>query len=50
VLLLLGKSQCWRWMSGDRTPWYAGHKIFRQATVDQWPMAAVRAELQRMMH
>jgi tetratricopeptide (TPR) repeat protein len=50
VLLMLGRSQCWRWLSGDKTPWYQGHKIFRQETVDCWPMAEVRAELQRMMH
>jgi tetratricopeptide (TPR) repeat protein len=50
VLLMLGRSQCWRWMSGDKTPWYQGHKIYRQSTVDCWPMAEVRDELQRMMH
>jgi len=49
VLLLLGRAPCWRWMNGDKTPWYVGHKLFRQATVDRWPMEAVRAELQRMM-
>jgi len=50
VLMLLGRAPCWRWMSGDTTPWYVGHKLFRQATVDRWPMEAVRADLQRMMH
>jgi len=50
VLLMLGKAPCWRWMSGDKTPWYQGHKIYRQSTVDCWPMAEVRDELKRMMH
>lgn len=50
VLLMLGRSQCWRWMSGDKTPWYQGHKIYRKSTVDCWPMAEVRDDLQRMMH
>jgi len=49
VLLLLGKSQCWRWMKGDKTPWYSGHKIFRQSVVDQWPMDQVRKELEGML-
>ena len=49
VLLMLGKAPCWRWMKGDRTPWYSGHKIFRQATVDQWPIEAVRRELEGML-
>lgn len=49
VLLLLGKAPCWRWMKGDTTPWYMNHKIFRQTTVDQWPMAAVRKELEVML-
>lgn len=46
-LLLLGRNPCWRWMSGDTTPWYANHKIFRQNKVDEWPMMEVRAELER---
>jgi hypothetical protein len=50
VLLMLGKAPCWRWMRSDTTRWYRGHKIFRQSTVDCWPMEAVRAELQGMMH
>lgn len=49
VLLLLGKASCWRWMKGDRTPWYAGHKIFRQSVVDQWPIEAIRRELEGML-
>jgi hypothetical protein len=49
VLLMLGKAPCWRWMNGPRTPWYAGHKIFRQSTVDCWPIEAVRGELEGMM-
>ncbi len=49
VLLLLGKAPCWRWMGGDKTPWYASHKIFRQTTVDVWPMEAVRKELEVML-
>lgn len=49
VLLMLGKAPCWRWMKGDKTPWYRNHKIFRQTTVDQWPMEAVRRELERML-
>lgn len=49
TLLLLGKSQCWRWMKGDRSPWYANHKIFRQSVVDQWPMLEVRKELEGML-
>ncbi len=47
VLLMLGKAPCWRWMSGNKTPWYRGHKIFRQA--DQWPIEAVRKELEVML-
>lgn len=50
VLLLLGKVACWRWMRGDKTPWYAGHKLFRQTTVDVWPMEAVRRELEGMLN
>lgn len=49
VLLLLGRAPCWRWMTGDRTLWYSGHRIFRQKSVDNWPMAEVRAELERMI-
>lgn len=49
VLLMLGKAPCWRWMKGEKTPWYAGHKILRQATVDQWPIEAVRRELEGML-
>lgn len=49
VLLLLGKSQCWRWMSGNKTPWYAGHRIFRQSKVDEWPMDEVRSQLEVML-
>jgi hypothetical protein len=49
VLLLLGRAPCWRWMKGDKTPWYRGHKIFRQTEVDHWPMAAVRRELEGML-
>ena len=48
-LLLLGKAPCWRWMKGDRTPWYANTKIFRQERVDEWPMLAVRRELEQMI-
>ncbi len=47
VLLLLGRNPCWRWMSGNTTPWYANHKIFRQKKVDEWPMMEVRAELEK---
>lgn len=50
VLLMLGKAPCWRWMSGNTTPWYRGHKIFRQSTVDRWPVEAVRNELARMIN
>lgn len=49
VLLLLGRAPCWRWLSGNRTPWYANHKIFRQEKVDEWPMLAVRRELEQMV-
>lgn len=49
TMLLLGKSQCWRWMTGDKTPWYANHKIYRQGKVDQWPMQQVRSDLARMI-
>lgn len=49
VLLMLGKAPCWRWMKGDKTPWYRGHKIFRQTTVDQWPIESVRRELETML-
>jgi len=49
VLLMLGRAPCWRWMSGDKTHWYRGHKIFRQSTVDEWPIEAVRRELQVML-
>ena len=49
VLLMLGKAPCWRWMKGEKTPWYSGHKIFRQSVVDQWPIAAVRKELEGML-
>ena len=50
VLLMLGKAACWRWMRSDKTPWYKGHKIYRQSVVDQWPMEAVRRELEEMLH
>ena len=49
VLLMLGKAPCWRWMKGDKTPWYRGHKIYRQSTVDCWPIEAVRRELETML-
>ena len=49
VLLVLGKAPCWRWMSGDRTPWYAHTKIFRQEKVDEWPMMQVRRVLEQMV-
>jgi hypothetical protein len=49
VLLMLGKAPCWRWMRSGETRWYRGHKIFRQPTVDQWPMEAVRRELEVML-
>ncbi len=49
VLMMLGKSPCWRWMQGNKTPWYRGHKIFRQSTVDVWPIEAVRRELEVMI-
>ncbi len=49
VLMLVGRAPCWRWMKDNKTPWYRGHKIFRQAVVDQWPMDAVRRELQVML-
>lgn len=49
VLLMLGRAPCWRWMKGDTTPWYRNHKIFRQTVVDQWPMEAVRRELEVML-
>lgn len=49
VLLLLGKNPCWRWMQGDTTPWYRSHRLFRTTTVDQWPMAEVRQELERII-
>lgn len=49
VLLMLGKAPCWRWGKGSKTPWYRGHKIFRQTTVDEWPIEAVRRELEAML-
>lgn len=49
VLLLLGRAPCWRWLSGNRTPWYQNTKIFRQEKVDEWPMLAVRRELDQMV-
>lgn len=49
VLLLLGRAPCWRWMNGNRTPWYANTKIFRQEKVDEWPMLQVRRELEEMV-
>ncbi len=49
VLMMLGKAPCWRWMQGPKTPWYRGHKIFRQSTVDVWPIEAVRKELEAML-
>lgn len=49
VLMVLGKAQCWRWMRSDTTRWYRGHKIFRQSTVDCWPIEAVRKELEGML-
>lgn len=49
VLLMLGKAPCWRWMTGNKTPWYLGTKIFRQPVVDQWPMEAIRKELEVML-
>lgn len=49
VLLMLGKAPCWRWMKADRSPWYRNHKIFRQSVVDEWPIEAVRRELETML-
>jgi hypothetical protein len=49
VLLMLGKAPCWRWMRSHETRWYRGHKIFRQSTVDVWPMEAIRRELEVML-
>lgn len=49
VLLMLGKAPCWRWMRKDASPWYSGHKIFRQSTVDVWPMEGLRKELETML-
>jgi tetratricopeptide (TPR) repeat protein len=49
VLLLLGRAPCWRWMRGRTTPWYDGHKLFRQEQVDCWPMDDVRDALKRIM-
>lgn len=49
VLLMLGKAPCWRWMKGAKTQWYRGHRIFRQTTVDEWPIEAVRRELETML-
>lgn len=35
--LLLGKVPDWRWgLSGNRTPWYNHHRIWRQETVGDW--------------
>jgi ADP-heptose:LPS heptosyltransferase len=49
VLLVLGRDQHWSWMRGNKTPWYRNHKLFRQAKVDEWPMDAVRRELDGML-
>jgi hypothetical protein len=49
VLMLVGRAPCWRWMRSDTTPWYRGHKLFRQPTVDLWPMERVRQELEAML-
>jgi Flp pilus assembly protein TadD len=27
----------WRWMAGDRTPWYPGMRLFRQERPGDWP-------------
>lgn len=48
VMLLLNYNSCWRWrQDGDRTPWYAGHKLFRQDEPNDWtrPVAKVREAL-----
>lgn len=49
VLMMLGRAACWRWMRSDTSRWYKGHKIYRQSTVDQWPIEAVREELEAML-
>ncbi len=50
--LLLGKVPDWRWgMSGQRTPWYQHHRLWRQSTVGEWGpvIDAVAAELAGMV-
>lgn len=51
TLLLLNKTNCWRWMTGrNETPWYKNTKLFRQPEPFQWPIQAVRDELVRMVN
>lgn len=51
TLLMLNKTNCWRWMTGrPTTPWYKNTKLFRQAEPFQWPVQAVRDELVRMVN
>jgi tetratricopeptide (TPR) repeat protein len=50
TLLLLNYTPCWRWMTKrDNTPWYKSTKLFRQAKPFEWPVEAVRKELEGML-
>lgn len=51
VWLLLNEMPCWRWMLNRRdSPWYRGHKLFRQKEAGAWPINAVRDALVMRAH
>ena len=48
--ILLPKPGEWRWLSGDRSPWYPQARLFRQTTPGDWGevVAQVREQLSRI--
>jgi tetratricopeptide (TPR) repeat protein len=52
VWVLLPFSPDWRWtLTGERSPWYPQARLFRQATLGDWPgaIAAMRDALSRLV-
>jgi hypothetical protein len=50
--LLLPREADWRWMHGDRTPWYPTMRLFRQTQPGQWRevIAAVLSALHTLVN